>query len=96
MYKAKRFYTIKNITNIYRINSTKAFNLKQIIDMFSGLKECIDLAEKLHLYKLYETSINRLNLNMLLKGAKKFSEDKALKNLIYLILKSKSNNYKKI
>ena len=88
MYKAKRFYTIKNITNIYRINSTKEFNLKQIIDMFSGLKECIDLAEKLHLYKLYETSINRLNLNMFLKGAKKFSEDKALKNLIYLILKS--------
>ena len=85
MYKAKRFYTIKNITNIYRINSTKEFNLKQVIDMFSGLKECIDLAQKLHLYKLYETSINRLNLNMLWIGAKKFSKDKALKKILYLI-----------
>ncbi len=52
--------------------------------MFRGLKECIDLAEKFHLYRLYETSLNRLNLKVFWEGAIKFSEDSELKKIIYI------------
>ena len=85
---ARSFYTIKNITYLYRYIPKNNFNLNQVIDMFYGLKDCIDLAEKFHLYRLYETTLNRLNLKMFLEGAKRFSEDRALKKIIYIIIKS--------
>ena len=88
MFIAKRFYAIKKITNIYRSKPNKKLNLKQVIDMFSGLKQCLEFAEKMKLYKLYETSLNRLNQKMFVKRAKKFSQDKKLKNIIFEIYKS--------
>ena len=91
MFMAKRFYAIKNTTYLYRPNRPthkKEYNLKQVIDMFYGIKDCLDLAEKFHLYKLYETSLNRLNLKVFWKGAIKFSENSELKKLIHIILKS--------
>ena len=88
MYTAKEFYAINNITNIYRKNTLKKFNLKQVIDIFSGLKECRDLAEKYKLYKLYNTTVNRLNTNLFLRGIRTFYKDKTLRKLIFEIIKS--------
>lgn len=88
MFKAKRFYTIKNITNIYRLKPEYKFNNKQVIDMFYGLKECLDFSEKHNLYYLYETSLNRLNSDLFLDGAKKYKEDLNLKLIIFKIIKS--------
>ena len=82
MFKAKRFYTIKNITNIYRIKRKFKFNKRQVIDMFYGLKECLEFAENKKLYKLYKRTLKRLNSKKFLNGAKEFSEDENLKIII--------------
>ena len=88
MSTAKEFYAIKNITNIYRKNTFKIFNLKQVIDIFHGLKECLDLAEKFKLYKLYNTTLNRINMKLFLSGIKTFYKDKTLRKVIFNIIKS--------
>ena len=88
MYTAQQFYTIKNITNIYRKNIDKALNLKQVIDMFQGLKECLELSEKLKLYQLYNTTLNRINMKLFLKEAKRFSKKKKVRKLIVTLIKS--------
>lgn len=92
MATAKKFFVIKNITNIYRKSIDKELNFKQIIDMFSGLKECLELAESMHFYKLYNTSLNRLNMKLFLKSASKFSKNETLRKIIFEIVKS--INYK--
>ena len=88
MFTAKKFYTIKNITNIYRKNTEKELNLNQIIDQFYALKECLELGEKLNLYQLYNITLNRLNLKLFLKSAKKFSKEKKLRIIISNIVKN--------
>lgn len=92
MSTVKRFYVIKNITNIYRKNIDKELNLKQVIDMFYGLKECLDLGEKMHLYKLYNTTLNRLNMKLFIKGAKRFSKNKDLRKIICKIIRCINND----
>ena len=92
MSTAKRFYVIKNITNIYRKNIDKELNLKQVIDMFYGLKECLDLGEKMHLYKLYNTTLNRLNMKLFIKGAKRFSKNRDLRKIICKIIRCINND----
>ena len=87
MTKAKKFYAIKNITNIYRKNIDKKLNLKQVIDMFYGLKECLELAEKYQLYKLYNTTLNRLNMKLFLDGFLNFHKDRNLRIIILEIIK---------
>ena len=92
MFKAKKFYTITNETNIYMLKPKHNFNIRLVIDMFYGLKECLEFAEKKKLYKLYETSINRLNSKLFLNAAKQHSEDKNLKFIINKIIKSINKN----
>ena len=53
--------------------------------MFYGLKECLEFAERKKLYKLYITSINRLNSDLFLRGAD-FSENINVKKIIYQII----------
>ena len=88
MFKAKKFFTIKNITNIYRLKTKLKFNIRQVKDMFIGLKVCLEFAEKNNLYTLYIRSLKRLNDNMFLKNAKEFFEDESLKSIINKIIKS--------
>lgn len=84
---AKRFYAIKNITHKYR-RRYKNLNLKQVIDMFYGFRDCLKLEEKFHLYKLYNLTLNRINTELFIKRVKKFRENKELKDLILKVLKS--------
>ena len=88
MAKAKKFYVVKNITNIYRQNIYKDLNLKQAIDLFNGLEECLQLGEKLKLYKLYKKIIERLNLRQFIKTAKKYSKNKEFMKILTKIIKN--------
>ena len=88
MTKAKKFYAIKNITNIYRKNINKELNLKQVLDLFKGLEECLYLAEKMKFYRLYKIVIERLNMKLFLKSAKKFNKNENLKKIIIKIIKN--------
>ena len=88
MYAAKQFYTIKNVTNIYRKNIYKKLNLKQVIDMFCGLKECLELGEKYKLYQLYNTTLNRLNMKLFLDSVSNFYKDNNLRKIILEIIKN--------
>ena len=64
---AKIFYTVKNITYIYKIdnfaNDTTKINPNSTKDIYKGLKECLDLCEK---YKLYCKIAKRINENWFL------------------------------
>ena len=82
MFTAKKFYAIKNVTNIYRKNIEKKLNLKQVIDMFYGLKECLELGEKYQLYQLYNTTLNRLNMKIFLDGFNNYYKDRNLRMII--------------
>ena len=88
MYAAKKFYTITNVTNVYRKNIYKKLNLKQVIDMFSGLKECLELGEKFKLYQLYNTTLNRLNMKLFLDSVSNFYKDNHLRKIILEIIKN--------
>lgn len=88
MFTAKKFYAIKNVTNIYRKNINKKLNLRQVTDMFYGLKECLELGEKLKLYQLYNTTLNRLNMKLFIDGIRTFYKDNNLKKVIFEIIKS--------
>lgn len=91
MNKAKKFYTINNFTYIYRYKF-KTLNLEQVIDMFYGLNDCLKLGEKLHLYKLYNLSLHRLNSGMFLKRIKIFIQNKKLKEVISKIIQNINKN----
>lgn len=87
MFAAKNFYISKKIIYLYRLKTNFfSFNKKQVIDMFYGLEECIDFAEKNKLYNLYNILLNRLNSEMFLNNAKHFFEDNELKLIIYRII----------
>ena len=91
MTKAKKFYAIKNFTYIYRYKY-KPLNLEQVIDMFYGLSDCLKLGEKMHLYKLYNLSLHRLNSGMFLKRLKLFIQNKRLKEVISKIIRNINTN----
>ena len=67
---AKIFYTVKNITYIYKIdnfaNDTTKINPNSTKDIYKGLKECLDLCEKYKLYQLYCKIAKRINENWFL------------------------------
>ena len=86
MFAAKKFFVIKNITNIYRNNIEKKLNLRQVIDMFYGLKECLELGEKFNLYALYNTTLKRLNTNLFLDAVRNFYIDNNLRKIIFEII----------
>ena len=84
---AKRFYAIKNITHKYR-RKYKHLNLKQVFDMIYGFRDCLQLEEKFHLYKLYNLTLNRINTDLFIKRIKKFRENRDLIDLIVKVLNS--------
>ena len=88
MSSAKKFYAIKSVIYAKR-SSKKTFNEKQIIDMYNGIKDCLELAEKKHLYKLYELILSRLNMKYTIKIANKFSNNIEIRNVILKIILSK-------
>ena len=85
---AKNFYSTKNITYIYRETSKKQFTLQQVMDMFSGLNDCLILGERFKLYRIYNTMLNILNNELFVNEAKKYSNDRNLRNSIIKIIKS--------
>ena len=88
MFKAKRFYAIKKIIYIYRCKPRKPFNLKQTLDIFYGLNDCLQFAEHMKLYILYCELVKRLNTNLYIQIVKSFSEESNIKKIIYKIIKS--------
>lgn len=88
MATAKKFYMIKTVTSVFRKTSQKVFSLKQVIDIFYGINDCLRLEEKLHLYKLYNITLNRLNMKYLLKEIKKYSDNMILKDVILKVITS--------
>ena len=88
MFTAREFYATKNITHVYRKNTDKDLNIKQVIDMFYGLNDCLKFSKKKKLYHLYNTTLNRLNTKLFLKGVKKFSQNNNLRKTIIEIIKS--------
>ena len=88
MFKAKKFFAIKRIIYIYRLKPKKPFNLNQTLDMYHGIKECLQLAENMNLYKLYSTLISKLNSDYYMEIAKQFSEEINIKIIINKIIKS--------
>ena len=89
MFMAKNFYTLKNITYVYRSKTDyNSLNKRQVIDMFYGLEECLQFAEKKKLYKLYNILLNRLNSHFFWDRTKQFFEDVDLKSIVNKIIRS--------
>jgi glycosyltransferase involved in cell wall biosynthesis len=85
MANAKLFYAIKNLIYIRRA-IPKNYNKKQTIDIFYGMNDCLKLAEKMNLYKLYKNILCRFNSKYLVSIAKKFSNDDKLRSILIKIL----------
>jgi len=92
MFLAKKFYATKKITNIYRSKLKINFNLKQVIDIFSGINECLEMTKKLKLYKLYRTILERLKSETYLNISKKFFNNTSVKKILYNIQKNNHVN----
>ena len=84
---AKNFYALKNITYYYRIKKKPLIMTeKKIIDIFRGIKDCLDITKSMNLYKLYYIILLRLNSKIILNNVKIFIKNKDLKKLISNIL----------
>lgn len=95
---AKKFYAIKNIVYKYRCNiKFKNLNLKQTIDLFNGFRDCLKIEGKMHLYKLYNLSLNRLNNKDFIERVSKYSQNiefkKIIKEIINTIKLTSNKNY---
>ena len=87
---AKRFYTVKNITYIFKvsslINDTMKINEKSTKDIYKGLKESLDICEKYHLYQLYCNLAIRVNSDWFLDMVKNYINNDETLNIISQIL----------
>ena len=92
MFLAKKFYATKKITNIYRGKFKINFNLKQVIDIFSGINECLEMTKRYKLYKLYKTILERFKSEIYLNISKKFCNNTSVKKIIYNIQKNNHIN----
>ena len=89
MGKAKKFYSLKNYTYMYRILHKKLkYNERIIIDIYKGIRDSLFLAQKMNLNKLYCKVLNRLNIYSFINHAKKFIKSEELKYIIISILKN--------
>ena len=90
---AKNFYSLKNITYFYRFsNKTKISDEKKLIDLYNGLKDCLDISNSFNLHKLYCRILSHLNDKIILNETKRFIKSKKLKFIIFKILNN--INYK--
>ena len=90
---AKNFYALKNVT--YLKDSTYRniiWTEKKVIDVFKGIKHCLDISEKMNLNKLYCKIYNRLNSIDILNITKIYINNKTLRILIYKILNNINYN----
>jgi hypothetical protein len=84
---SKKFYALENITYFYRIsNKTKIIDVNKIIDLYKGLKDCLDICKSMKLYKLYCRVLSHLNDEKIINEAKKFIKNENLKYLIFQII----------
>ena len=77
---SKKFYVIKNITYKYRC-SYKNLTLPQAIHVYYGFRDCLKIAEDMHLYKLYNLILNRLNSQYLIQRIKKYKNMTEFQNI---------------
>ena len=90
---AKNFYALQNVT--YLKGSTYGniiWTEKKVIDVFKGIKQCLDISEKMSLNKLYCQIYNRLNSIDILNIAKIYIKNKTLRILISKILNNINYN----
>jgi hypothetical protein len=90
---AKNFYALQNVT--YLKGSTYRniiWTEKKVIDEFKGIKQCLDISEKMSLNKLYCQIYNRLNSIDILNIAKIYIKNKTLRILISKILNNINYN----
>lgn len=99
MIKAKYFYSLKNITYFRRIiKKPMISNELQAVDLFRGIKFCLDISKSNNLYKLYYIIL--LRLNSFIKATKKFFKNRKIKILILDIINNinlnmlKKGNYR--
>ena len=84
---AKIFYSLKNITYYHRINKKPLIMTeRKIIDIFRGIKDCLDYSKSMNLYNLYYIILLRLNSNIIINNVKIFIKNKKLKHIISNIL----------
>ena len=90
---AKNFYALENVTYLKGLTYRNVIlTEKKVIDMFKGLKHCLDISEKMNLNKLYCQIYNRLNSFEFLNVAKIYIKNKTLRILIYKILNNINYN----
>ena len=90
---AKKFYALKNITYYYRIsNKTKITEENKIIDLYKGIKECLDISESMKLYKLYCRVLSHINDILIINEAKKYIKNEKLKNIITKLINNINYN----
>lgn len=84
---AKTFYALKNITYLKgSFHLYKKWNERKIIDTYRGINESLFICEKMNLNKLYCTTLNRINSQIILFQTKKYIKNKILREIISKIL----------
>ena len=84
---AKKFYSLKNFTYMYRVlNKKLKYNERIVIDIYKGIRDSLFLSQKMNLNKLYCKALNRLNTYSFIKHSKKYIKNKELKYIISKIL----------
>lgn len=80
---AKIFYGLKNVTYYYRASHKNLFiNERKIIDIYKGIRDCLQISKSMNLYKLYHLVLSRLNIKHYINKAKKFIKNNNLKEII--------------
>ena len=87
MILAKKFYSLKETTYLYRNSNKVKWNERKILDQFKGIKDCLILSEKNNRSDLYCKILSHLNYNLFLAPLKIFIKNKNIKNKIIKIIK---------
>jgi hypothetical protein len=95
MIYSKYFYSLKEVTYLYRRSHKKLiWTERKIIDELKAFSDCISLSEQYKLNKLYCRIISNLNLDLFLIPFKLFYNNKKVVNIYSQILLN--NNYNKL
>lgn len=83
MHLAKKFYALKEETYVYRAAyKTIQWDTKKVIDMFSGISDCLDYSSDNHLEILHCTVCNRLNSWTFQKAVADTIFSKVVRNIV--------------
>ena len=84
---SKYFYSLRNITYIYRVQEKSIIlNERKIIDVYKGIRDCLSISKSFNLYKLYNLELSRLNSKLIINYAKKYINNPKLKSIILQII----------